>query len=121
MLHDLIPVDERPPFYDRAELERYINTPLNAGNCGKGRPNYRPISIYTLALNVLIGHRETHGPIPLSPHVFCDYLARMQILLREFDCDVTLETHENLVRYLETKRWIKVSRGYPGDSIAFDP
>ena len=121
MSNDLIPVDERPPFYDKSEIEKYINTPMNIKLHEKGRPSYQPTSMYTLALNVLIGHRERHGPSPLTPHMFFDQLARMQILFRDLGCDVKYENHENLVRYLETKRWIRVCRGYPGDSIVFDP
>ena len=129
-LPELIPSHERPPFYDRNEIEKYLKTLSLGSVCTKGRPNYQPVCMHTIALNVLISHHETHGAVTLSPHVFCDHLARMQILLRDVGCDVKSLpgwlNQSNLLKYLESKPWIKVhhsrdSHDPYSDSIVFDP
>lgn len=117
---DMIAVDERPPFYDKKEIEKYPS--IHSSDI---RASYQSVDTYTIALNVLISHHVEHEHVPLSIDHFLDHLARMQILLRDVGCDVEVK-RDQLLKYLNSKQWICVYYVKKGlhtvaSSISFDP
>lgn len=117
---DLIAVDEKPPFFDKKEFDKF---PTRSKT--DTRVNYLPVDTHTIALNVLVSHHAEHGRDPLCIDQFLDHLARMQILLRDAGCDVDIK-RDQLLKYLDTKPWIRVKyiKNDPKHDcvgISFDP